>query len=86
MNKRPYPKGPHVAIWSRAVDEEDCITCGCSAGFYCEIPAGRKTAGAKRWPPHDDRVKKLLAKNPTAGQLKVEKFEDILNRLGVTKK
>lgn len=37
--------------FSDAIIQRPCPKCGCSAGFYCEVPSGRK-----RTAPHNARV------------------------------
>lgn len=78
MNQHPYPDkktGPKTdlktkAAWSLAVMKVSCPTCGSSPGFYCERTPPAKTAGQKRWPPHDDRSLELRKIMPTAGMIR----------------
>lgn len=47
------PPGSLSTGWafSDAIIQRPCPKCGCAAGFYCEVPSGRK-----RTAPHSVRV------------------------------
>lgn len=48
----PPPGSPSTGwAFSDAIIQRPCPKCGCSAGFYCEVPSGRK-----RTAPHNARV------------------------------
>lgn len=65
MNKHPTNFDvENKSIWDQAVRKVKCPTCGCDPLHYCERMPPAKTAGAKRWPPHLERVKALYAMTP----------------------
>jgi len=53
MNKYPYKAGQNTSIYEKFIFDKKCIKCGCSKGFYCETPKGRRV-----WPPHNERIMK----------------------------
>lgn len=81
MNKHRYTHGPTYRqfLFSHAMADTTCPKCGCSGGFYCETPQGKKVVR-----PHKERLaqhKTRLGYGPKPTKEKVQALASNVNSL-----